>query len=557
MIADITITEKSFGAKPLMTGVSLSIDDGEKVGVVGRNGIGKSTLFGILAGTDKDFSGSVIYRRGVVVVATQQEHHDVGDQTVLQYVLHGLPEYTGLSHIIETYPETMGDNLRKIGQYTEALQRFDDLGYYQVEEHIECELDNFQLPGVAHRSLQSLSGGQKRLVEVVKVMHSSAHLALVDEPTNHMDYVAKEQFIDWLKDAREAVLVITHDRDVLHEVDRIVELKDGYAVSYSGNYDAYLRQNATSTSTRMHEYEVVQRQIENVKNKIVQFRRLKEKARDPDTIKQFKRRENAAVAELATLEKVERPSFWIDKQSASQLDHKQNERYEKYKAKNIRLNGLAQTASRSKRVLVKATDIALGYHAAEPADTKALFRNVSFELRENEIVELRGRNGAGKTTLIKALLARAKGVTPETLLAGELEMDPHASIGIYEQEISSTYLPLSLSSAIEQLYLDRKQSIGREKVMQLMGDYLFDPILDASVPLTQLSGGQKARFQLIAMLASNPQLLILDEPTNHLDLPSIEEMENALKKYAGAILYVSHDGYFRKALGGTVVELGA
>ncbi|MFZ1360898.1 MAG: ATP-binding cassette domain-containing protein, partial [Candidatus Saccharimonadales bacterium] len=255
MIADITITEKSFGPKVLMSNIKFSIDDGEKVGVVGRNGIGKSTLFGMIAGIDKDFTGDIIFKRGVTVVSTAQEHHEMGDTTVLQYVLAGLPEYAELSHIIETYPLTMGDDMKKIEEYTVALQRFDDKGFYQIEEQLERELDNFQLSGIAHRAFSTLSGGQKRLVEVVKIMHSDAHLALVDEPTNHMDYIAKEQYVTWMKSAREAMLVITHDRDVLNEVDRIVELKDGESVSYKGNYDAYLKQNAVSTGTQMNDFE--------------------------------------------------------------------------------------------------------------------------------------------------------------------------------------------------------------------------------------------------------------------------------------------------------------
>jgi ATP-binding cassette, subfamily F, member 3 len=551
MVADITVTEKSFGLKSLMNAVRFSIDDGEKIGIVGRNGVGKSTLFGILAGTDKDFAGEIIYRRGSVVVATKQEHHNLGDQTVLQYILHGLPEYTHLSHIVETYPQTMGENMRKITEYTESLQRFDDLGYYQIEEQIERELDNFQLPAVAHRPFASLSGGQKRLVEVVKIMHSQAHLALVDEPTNHMDYVAKAQFIDWLKDAREAVLVITHDRDVLREVDRIIEIKDGKSVSYPGNYDAYLAQNALRTNTQLHDYETMQRQIVNLKKQIQSARAKKASwGGTADKKNPFVVIENKLTKELKELETQERPSFWIDKQSVEQLDYKAGERYEKYKTKNIRMHGLHDSTSRSKRVLFKAVDVALGY-GDEP-----LFTGLSTELRENECLELRGRNGAGKTTFIKALLARAEGKTPDTLKAGDLEVDPHATIGIYEQEVSPTYFDLPLGAAIERLYLDRNQSISQQKIMQLMSDYLFDPIADAAIPIVRLSGGQKARFQLISMLASNPQLLILDEPTNHLDLPSIEELENALKKYSGAILYVSHDGYFRDAMGGAVVHVG-
>lgn len=544
MIADIEITEKSFGAKLLMSNVKFSVDDGEKVGVIGRNGVGKSTMFGILAGTDTDFTGDIIYRRGTTVVATAQEHHVTGDQTVLQYVLAGLPEYDSLSRIIETYPETMGDDMYKIEEYTAALQRFDDKGFYQIQEQIERELANFQLPNVAQRPFATLSGGQKRLVEVVKIMHSDAHLALVDEPTNHMDYVAKAQFIDWLQGAREAVLVITHDRDVLAEVDRIIELKDGGSVSYKGNYDAYLKQNAISTGSQMNEFELIEKRIVNLKQKVIDYQRLKEKSRNPGTIQKFKRLEEDSRRELTQLQAKEKPTFWIDKESVANLNYKVANQYDKFKAKNVRI-GLKNDDSRSKHVLVSARDLALGY-----GDT-ILFQGVSIDLREGEAVELRGRNGAGKTTVIKRLL----GDKTSTLYGGELVLDSHVRIGIYEQEVSPTYFELPLEEAIERMYLDKNLPITGMKVRQLMNDYLFTEG-DGKVPIKRLSGGQKARFQLIAMLANDPQLLILDEPTNHLDLPSIEEMETALAKYNGAVLYVSHDDYFRRAIGGEVIQIG-
>lgn len=544
MIADVSISEKSFGPKVLMSQVKFSIDDGEKVGVIGRNGVGKSTLFGILAGTDKDFTGDIIYRRGVTVVATAQEHHGLADETVLQYVLSGLPEYTELSHIIETYPLTMGDDMNKIEEYTAALQRFDDKGFYQIESDIERELDHFQLTGVAHRPFATLSGGQKRLVEVVKIMHADAHLALVDEPTNHMDYVAKAQFVDWLKVAREAVLVITHDRDVLAEVDRIIEIKDGGSVSFKGNYDAYLKQNAVSTGSQMNEFELIEKRIVNLKQKVIDYQRLKEKSRNPGTIQKFKRLEEQSRAELAELSAKEKPTFWIDKESVAELNYKVASQYDKFKAKNIRMN-LKQDDSRSKHVIIQARDLALGYGET------LLFDNISIDLREGEALELRGRNGAGKTTLIKRLL----GDTSSTLFDGTLTLDPQVRIGVYEQEVSPRYFPLSLAEAIERIYLDKDLSISETKVRQLMSDYLFTES-DGHSPVERLSGGQKARLQLIAMLANDPQLLILDEPTNHLDLPSIEELESALARYNGATLYVSHDGYFRNALGGEVLQIG-
>jgi ATPase subunit of ABC transporter with duplicated ATPase domains len=544
MIADITVTEKSFGPKLLMSGIKFSIDDNEKIGVVGRNGVGKSTLFGILTGSDKDFTGDVIYKRGTVVVATQQEHHHVGEQTVLQYVLSGLPEYPELSRIIETYPETMGDDMKKIDEYTQALMRFDDKGFYQIEEQIERELSNFQLDGIAHRQFSTLSGGQKRLIEIVKIMHSDADLALIDEPTNHMDYVAKAQFVEWMQNAREGMLVITHDRDVLNEVDRIIELKDGDSTSYKGNYSAYLKQNAVSTGTQMNDFEMIEKRIVNLKAKVIDYQRLKEKSRNPGTIQKFKRLEETSRKELAELQAKEKPSFWIDKESAANLNYKVAAQYDKFKSKNIRMN-LKNEESRSKHVLVNVKGLSLGY-----GDTP-LFDGVNIDLREGEALEIRGRNGAGKTTLIKAIL----GETSATQFNGEITLDSHMRIGVYEQEVAPTYFDLPLEAAIEKMYLDRDLSISTEKIRGLLSDYLFTEG-DGKTPISRLSGGQKARFQLISMLANDPQLLILDEPTNHLDLPSIEELETAIAKYTGAVLYVSHDGFFRDALHGDVLMVG-
>ena len=551
MIADIHITEKSFGDKTLMKDVKFSVDDGEKVGVVGRNGVGKSTLFGILSGKDTDYTGEVIFRRGITIATTAQEHHGLGEQTVMSYILDGLPEYSKLKKIIDEYPLTMGDNIRKIEEYTQALERFDQKGFYQVEEKIERELSNFQLDGYGYRRISSLSGGQKRLVEIVKIMHSEAHLALIDEPTNHMDYVAKQQFIDWMNSQpHQAMLIITHDRDVLGQVDRIVEIKDGQAVSYRGNYDAYLKQNAQATTAGMNNFEQIEKRIVNLKQKVLDYQRLKEKSRNPGTIQKFKRLENEARAELAELSEMEKPTFWIDKESVGQLDYKSAERYGKFKSRNIRLS-MKDASSRSQHVLVRAENVAVGI------GERILFEDVNIDLREGEAIEIRGRNGAGKTTLIRMILASGKSFDGGPVLySGDIFLDPQVRIGVYEQEIDERYLSDPLEKAIEKLYMSRDLSISDTKIRQLLADYLFTDA-DRMTPLARLSGGQKARFQIIAMLANDPQLLILDEPTNHLDLPSIEELETALAKYSGAILYVSHDNYFREKLGGKVVQIGA
>ena len=547
MIITATINEKSFGDKSLFKDTSFFVDDGEKVGLIGRNGEGKTTLFRIVSGEDKDVQGEIQLGKGVHMVATRQEHHGFEAMPVLEYILQDLPKYTKLKHILDTHPLIMGDKMHLINEYSEALEQFDSLGYYSIENEVEKVLDSFQLGHRINDTLGELSGGQKRLVEVAKVMLSNTQLALIDEPTNHMDYVAKDKFLNWMSSTNDAMLVISHDRDVLDNVDRILEVKDQKILSYKGNYSDYLRQNSSSTGSMMNEYELTQRRIVNLKAKIIEYQRFKEKARNPPTIQRFKRLEQQSREELAKLEKAEKPTFWVDRESVQDMGLKAGEQYQKYKAKNIRLHGVTGDEGYS-RLLVNITNLSLGYD-------QPLFKNISFQIREGEVIEVRGRNGAGKTTLVKALLAtiNAKPISAK-VFDGVIDADKKIRVGVYEQETASEMLNKTLSEAIEYIFLSRNLKVGDTKVRQLMADYLFTQG-DANIPVKQLSGGQKARLQLIDMLADSPSLLVLDEPTNHLDLPSIEELEQALKNYSGAILYISHDTHFRKQLGGDVVQL--
>ena len=551
MIANINIHEKGFGDKVLYKDLVLKLQEREKVGLIGRNGTGKSTLFNLMTGLDKDFDGEIAFGKGIKAVVSRQEHHGFEDQVVLEYILADLPEFVELKHIIETYPEHMGDNTGKLQVYSDALERFGDMGYYEVENDIAKIFADYQMSdSLLNQKIGELSGGQKRLVELVKIQRSRADLALIDEPTNHMDYVAKDSFISWMNGAKEAAVVITHDRDVLNGVDRIIEIRDNKAFSFKGNYDTYLKLNVASIGSAVNEYEVAQRNIANLKADVVRFKRLKEKSRDPDTIKRFKGQEQRAAKALAELEaSTEKPTVWVDRESVAELGTKLGESYEQHKARNIIVR--TKTGSdKSDRVLLHVDNLSLGYND-EP-----LFSPVSFELRVHGKTEIRGRNGAGKTTIIKSILdtvgAQQLG---SKVITGTIEHEKSLRIGVYEQEISAKYLPMTLGDAIEQLYLDRNLSITSEKVRQLLSDYLFNPHTDYGAPISQLSGGQKARFQLIGMLAGDPQILVLDEPTNHLDLPSIEELEDALNQYHGSILYISHDSYFRKNLGGNIIDV--
>lgn len=549
MILSVEITEKSFGNKQLLQNVKFSIDEGEKVGLIGRNGIGKSTLFSILLGRDQDFSGEVIFRKGSVIASTQQEYSSVGEQTVLDFILNDLPEYAHLSKFLRELPEKMGENMEMIEKYTDALNRFQEKNFHFIEDKIKAELRDFGLSGFEDRRMKTLSGGQKRLVDTIKIIHSKADLALVDEPTNFMDSHAKNRFLSWMKNSHEAVLVITHDRDVLSKVDRIIEIRDGKTYIFKGNYDDYLRANMFSTTNQIQDFESVQRRIANLKDKVREYQRMKEKARDPSTIQRFKQLENKSHEELASLEEIEKPSFWIDQANVENLDFKAAKSYQKFKAKNVKI-GIKNEETRSVRSLVRAENLALGYGSLEDAlenknGAKILFENVNFDLKVGGILEIFGRNGAGKTSLIKTIFG-AENEKAE-IYDGKIFLDETARIGIYSQEIGSEFFEMNLKDAIEKIYLDQNLSISEEKIYRILHQYLFSTE-DFETPIRELSGGQKARFQLIKMLSNEPQILILDEPTSHLDLPSIEELESALKKYSGAIIFVSHDDYFRKAM---------
>jgi ATP-binding cassette subfamily F protein 3 len=200
--------------------------------------------------------------------------------------------------------------------------------------------------------------------------------------------------------------------------------------------------------------------------------------------------------------------------------------------------------------LLHVDNLSLGY------DNRPLFHDVSFQLGGNERLHIIGRNGVGKSTLVKAIVQTWQGIRPETFIGkGFIECDRSLVISMYDQEINPNLLDMTLYDAIRAIYDAKDLRVEDEQVKRDMGNYLFNPAADKDVIVRNLSGGQKARLQLIRLLVGSPNLLILDEPTNHLDLPSIEELENALNGYGGAIIYISHDSYFAKNMGGKSLTL--
>ena len=439
----------------------------------------------------------------------------------------------------------MGEDMQKIHTYSDALTEFGERGYYDIEEQVLQALEKFEI-GVeqAHLPLSQLSGGQKRFVELVRVKFAEADLILLDEPTNHMDYWGKDLFQKWIRDSKQALFVITHDRDVLKEMDKIVEMKDKKIRVFPGNYDAYLRQNSTTTLTQVSSYEESLKTLEKLRKQMLAAGARKAGASNsgPKILEERLRREyNALKAKL------EKPSLWIDQESVDQMKEKVVKSYHKYKDRNIHIR--QDDLNEYPHTLLSVEKLSVGY--AEP-----LFKNIHFSLKHGERLFIKGRNGAGKSTLVKAILSSVLGEpTISTTFAGKITASEKLRIGIYEQELDKRFLKMTLGDAVNAVYAENRLSFTEENLNKLLAGYLFDPTNDRKLLISSLSGGQKARFQLIKMFCNTPNLLILDEPTNHLDLPSIEELEKALLAYEGAIIYVSHDSYFVQKMGGETLVI--
>lgn len=546
MLITATIAEKHMGAKLLFRDLKFSIAERSKTGLIGRNGIGKSTLFGLLTGEDTDYQGQVERSKGLRIVATAQEHFRVDHLTPVEYVLTHAPDYYALKEIVDTYPDTMGQDMDKIQTYTEAVETFVARDYYTIEEDVVAALARLEIDlDAAFRPLGTLSGGQKRFVELVKLSFAQPDLILLDEPTNHLDYHGKALFLDWLRGLRVACCIISHDRDVLAEVDSIVEIRDYQAHTYPGNYDSYIRQNGTNTITEVNQYEAALKRLKVVHAQLQVANARKAGAGDsrPRILADRLQREYDRLKENLV-----KPSFWIDRQTTESLGKDTVESYEKYKAKTITIGTTAK--DRYTRELVTVRNLSIGY-------TEPLFASLNFRIEHGDRLVLRGRNGAGKSTLVRSLLAAAQGTPPGvTIYAGEMAVHTGVRIGVYEQEIDPKYLDQPLGEAIATVYSEAGVFLDDRKLHGVLARYLFESTQDKQLPIRHLSGGQKARFQLIRMLCNEPNLLILDEPTNHLDLPSIEELENALVAFPGAVICISHDGHFIDRIGGETIQVG-
>jgi ATP-binding cassette subfamily F protein 3 len=502
-LATLDNLHKSYGDRVLFDGLNFAIDRGERVGLIGDNGAGKTTIFKAITGEITPEKGSVAIAKGAKVGHLAQDSvfdpaNDVMDEAELAFAeLHQLShEMRVLEHAMA---EQEGEALEKTLKRYEVLQHdFESGGGYAWRHKLEATLLGVGLgPEHWEQNVQTLSGGQRSRLALAKLLINAPDLLLLDEPTNHLDLAAIDWLENWLLEFSGAVLLISHDRYLLDRLaTRIVWLTRRQLSSFPGNYSSFVEQRQLQELTQQRQFEEQQADIEKQKEFIRRFgagQRSKE-------AKGREKRLNRLLASDEVVQSV---------QVAQKI--------------NLQLN----TDQRAGDRLLTVRDLAKSY------DRKALWKDVKLDVGRGERIGMIGPNGSGKTTFLKILQGQEQ---PD---AGTVRWGSNLTIGYYDQRLGE-FDPEN--TVLEELYEGRENRKEKE-LRDTLGALRFSGN-SVDKLMGMLSGGERARVALAGLLLDKPNVLILDEPTNHLDVNSCEALENALKGFEGTILCVSHDRYF-------------
>ncbi len=505
---------KIYPTGEVLKDVNWEVKPGERIGLVGVNGAGKSTQLKIIKGEVEPTTGSIIRPGGMHIAALNQEFEVDPRRTVREEFWTVFTEANKIQHNLVEIPLKMETASPKeldklINQLDKKQRQFEALDGYGLEARIEKILPEMGFDSDAgERLVSSYSGGWQMRMGLGKVLLQSPDLLLLDEPTNHLDLETIEWLETYLKGLSIPMVIVSHDREFLDRLcTSIVETERGVSTTYLGNYSAYLAQKAESQVAQLSTYERQQKELAKQQTFVDKFRASATRST------QAKSREKL----LAKVERIEAPV--------------------------ADLRGLQfqfQPAPRSGREVVTISDMTHSY------DEKILFLGAELEVERGDRIAFVGPNGAGKSTLLRLITGSE---SPDD---GSVSMGSHNVIpGYFEQNQAEA---LDLSKTVIQTIHDEVPDWKNEEVRTLLGRFLFSG--DAAFKkVDALSGGEKARLALAKMLLQPTNLLILDEPTNHLDIPAKEMLETALKNYDGTALIVSHDRYFISQVANKIVEI--
>lgn len=512
-VLDVRDIKLSYGITDILTSVSFTVNKGDKIGVAGVNGAGKTSLFSIICGTLTPTSGNVYVSKDTTIgILRQQTENDFGEETIYEYALSAFSKLIEAERQLDSLSSKLsGGEEHIIKEYSSLSDRFSAMGGYDYKQRTTAMLGRFGFAGEElSRPARLLSGGQKTRLNLVNLLLREPDIILLDEPTNHLDIPAIEWLEGYVKQSKKTFLIVSHDRYFLDRVtNRTLELENGVSAIYDGSYSVFREKKDKLREDQMKAYLLQQKEIKRLEAFIEQQRR-------------WNRENNIIAAEsrqkaIDRMVKIERPQD---------------------KPKSISFTLTSTNA--------KGFDVLSVRNLSKSFPGHKLFSDLSFEVKHGDRLFVLGKNGTGKSTLIKILTGRERADN------GIFELGYNQKIGYYDQE---QQLLDDSSTVLEELWSEYTNLTATQVRSALarfgfIGDDVFKSI-------SVLSGGERARLSICKMIMTGVSLLVLDEPTNHLDMDSKEMLENALKEYEGTVIAVSHDRYFISALADRILELSS
>jgi len=537
---------KSYGVTDIFSGLTLSIEKGSRLGIVGPNGVGKTTFLRILAGEDEASTGSVTRTRGVRSGYLSQEADFKMEGTlwdachsVFEHLIKQQKELHRLEELMATDPDV-------IEQYGKLQEDFERRGGYTYETRIKQVLTGLGFSAEDYGlSLDHLSGGQRTRAFLARLLLSEPDVLLLDEPTNHLDIRAVEWLEGYLNQWEGAAVIVSHDRYFLDKVSNVIlEMLPGAYETFNGNYTAYLKQREERIARRQEvfesEKEKLLKEVDYIKkhiagqNTLQAKGKLKRLSRLVQAIEQvgFEAALNQKWSETAEEVSVTTSSFSVEEAERRVRGLRSPVRTLPHL--HLRLG----SNKRSGDLVIRTRELQVGF------PDKFLFKSPDIELRRQDCAALIGPNGAGKSTFLKTILGQLEP------LAGEVMLGSSLHIGYFAQAHEGLDPEKTLLQEIDSVMPNWLPG----QIRDYLGKYLFSGD-DVYKKVGMLSGGERGRLALAKLALQDTNLLLLDEPTNHLDIPSQEVLESVLEDYTGTILLISHDRYLVDALATQIWEV--
>lgn len=506
---------RHFGADILFDQINLEIKSHARIGLVGRNGAGKSTILHILAGLEDPDEGRVSKQKGLTIGFLDQHTGLTSDRTILEemlsvfdYVIELEKQLRQMEVAISELDGADEDETKELLQKYDQMQaEFTKLDGYSYMSEVKMVLHGFKFYEEDHHiPINQLSGGQKTRLALAKLLLEKKDLLILDEPTNHLDIETLTWLETYLKNYPGALLMVSHDRYFLDSVvNEIYEISMGNMLHFTGNYSNYLKEKAELIKKQWRDYEKQQKKISDLEDFV-----QKNIVRASTT-----KRAQARRKQLQKMDRIEKPQ-----------DDEQSAHFSFY------------TKQTSGDIVVQSDDLYIGY------DKRVLSGPINLDIRKEDAIALVGPNGVGKSTLIKTLVDM---IPP---ISGDVKYGTKVDVGYYDQE--QQHLDQN-KSVLNELW-DEHPTLPEVNIRTLLGSFLFSGE-DVEKSIHSLSGGERARVALAKLALEKNNFLVLDEPTNHLDIDSKEVLENALIDFDGTLLFVSHDRYFINRMATKVIEV--